>query len=184
SWYAFQSRVYDLCESGDMVALDAVIERALDLIDRARNFRDRAYGPLWRGMRAAQQGRFEDAERHALELLTFVERTKNRKFQGAAGALFWEVRHAQGRLAEIDEATMATPPPADASDRRFATALGVVHHMEMDRETEARVLFDRLAAADFHDVEMGFHFLPTMACAATAAHRLQDRARAGILYDR
>src|SRR5262249_13236129 len=54
----------------------------------------------------------------------------------------------------------------------------------MGREENGRAWFELLAADDFRAIEMGWQFLPTMLLASTVAHRLQDRPRAAILYDR
>ena len=179
-----QCRVLDLCEIGDMPALDAVIDRACIVIDRACESFLAGKKPLWHCMRAANQGRYHDAERFLFELFSFASQSGNRWVQATAGGLFYDIRLAQGRVAEVDAGVLVQQLPDDAPERAMRQAFIALHHLEMERVDEARSLFDALAVGDFPGITLGWHFMMAMALAATVAHRLKDGSRAAVLYDR
>lgn len=181
---ARQARLLDLLEIGDMAGADREIEHLCGLLDRTRWSSLQYFKLLWRGMRASHQGRFAEAERLVLELFASLERGGHLRFSGSAGTQIFALRRAQGRLAEIDAAVLAMAGSTIAVERGAPDAMLGLLHLEMGREDEARAAFERLAADDFGQIEMGWTYLSTISIATTLAHRFRDQARAAVLYER
>lgn len=174
-------RLSDLLELGDMPAVDAQIEDCARQADALRQPVYRWYAALARAMRAMLDGRFDEAERLAGEALAMGQRSHGAIALQSYGGQLLVIRREQGRLAELEpvlQAMVAQSPTAPA----WRSALGFVH-AELDRETEARAEFERLAARDFSDLPRDILWLVMLTVLAETCVFLGDAPRAALLHD-
>ena len=130
---------------------------------------------------ALHDGRFEDAERLIEDTVAIGRRAQ--AWDADASRLFalFVLRREQDRLADIE------------SDLRAALATHgtyrIVHCMMLPvllatgRVEEAHALFDQLAANDFDSFPKDNEWLAAMTLLSETAVALEDRDRAGTLYD-
>jgi class 3 adenylate cyclase/tetratricopeptide (TPR) repeat protein len=126
-------------------------------------------------------GRLQEAERVVTESAQLAGSTGQPDGPLFLALQLFFIRFEQGRLGEVEDLWVA----ARARNPEWATlgaALGFLY-CELDRDDEARTLFEPLANRDFTDIPFDVVWLPTMAVLGDIAAHLGDTARAAILYD-
>ena len=174
-------RITALAELGAMEELRNEITVASDLADELREPAFSGWRLAWDVMFALREGRFEEAERSALQSMPIAQRTQHPGYIGAVAAQFYSLRWAQGRLGELEG--VVTQQLEGNPDLRAWQAALVVLYLDIDREDDAREWFDRLATNDFLDIPLDANWIVTLTLAAHAAYYLRDQARAARLYE-
>jgi tetratricopeptide (TPR) repeat protein len=174
-------RILDLTELGDIPAVDAEIERLAEETEALRHpvfpYRVLSY----RGMRAQMEGRFDDAERLAFDLLAKGRRVSEHNAVTAFAAQAAMLRRVRGPLEQV--ILVIERFAAQYPSMRIWQAVLVPLYAEAGREGDARATLDRLAANDFDDLGESYYWVCTIAFLAEGAALLGDAARAARLYD-
>jgi len=169
-----------LLELGDITGAD----REMDALARHAEELEQPFY-LWRAAislasRALLEGRLEEAERLAREVL---DRGQRAQAQGTAlvfAAQMFAVRREQGRLDELEpifRAFVQQYPRLHASRCTLADL-----YRELGREADARREFERLAANDFADLPQDEVWLTAVTLLSEVCSFLGDARRAGALY--
>ncbi len=156
---------------GDIPAVDRDLDSYARLAAELREPQHLWHVPMLRAMRAMIDGRFEDAERFAVEARAGGERTQEplaQQFFAVQASLRYRL---EGRLEEIAPAIdeMARRYPAIAA-WRIASALT---HADLGQLEEARADFERIAAG-------GFAALPFAAPQWLTAHAILSEVCAAL----
>ncbi|MGH7859056.1 MAG: tetratricopeptide repeat protein, partial [Candidatus Binatia bacterium] len=175
------TRIAAALEFGDVATADREIAAYGQAAEKLRRPAYLWQVPLFAAMRALLAGRFADAERLAEEALRASERGKAAQGPILYLVQLFEIRRAQGRLAELEPAlrALALQYPAIAA---FRTGLALVY-AELGREAEARAELERLAANDFTDLPRDRNWMNAMEELAETCAFLGDRPRAARLYE-
>ena len=172
-------RMRDLLELSRIDELDREIQAYSQLADDLRQ-RHLGYAEAARAMRAMMDGRFEEAERLALEALNLGQsRGDTLAVQGYAIQLT-QIRREQDRFAEMEPVIngfVVTLP--DLALSRCAMALC---YSELERRDDASFHFEQVAQEDFARVRRDPTWLGSMALLSEICVYLGDSARAPILY--
>jgi DNA-binding winged helix-turn-helix (wHTH) protein/tetratricopeptide (TPR) repeat protein len=173
-------RIVTLLELGEVTAMHQEIEAYARCADAARQPRYRWVAAWLRAMEAVLAGRFEEGEALALEALSIGQRVHERYAVRAYGVQLFGLRHAQGRLHEIEPALagFVTAQRADVGWRCSLAAL----YSELGRTGEARAEFEALAADDFAALSEDMFRLAALGILAETCAVLDDAARARTLY--
>jgi class 3 adenylate cyclase/DNA-binding CsgD family transcriptional regulator len=182
---AYMDRIRDLAELGDMQEVEREIVIASDLAEQMREPLSSGLRPLWSCMRAAMQGRYDEAERSVLQLLPVAQRTQNPNLLSTAQVQLAHIRLEQGRLVGGDQFVQQLGE--EAKTMPLVQANLAIFYLETERPEQAREWFERLGAHDFTDIPItgvaSTNWIWTMSLAATASCRLKDQRRAVLLYD-
>jgi AAA ATPase domain len=178
---AHEHRLFLFLELGDMPS----VYRELDAIDRM-NEELRQPAQSWspvnmRAMLALFEGRFGEAEIAISASFRLRGRTTRSDAVLAQALQLFQLRSAQGRLAEIAElvqqaAQQLTWYPV----LRCAVA---VLSCELGSETQARTEFEDIAARDFATLPFDNKWVFSMSLLSEVAYLLGDRHRAKTLYE-
>ncbi|MGH9263880.1 MAG: BTAD domain-containing putative transcriptional regulator [Acidimicrobiales bacterium] len=173
--YLFVAQV----EQGDMAAATATLDAYERLADELRQPLARWEARRFRAMQALLEGRFEDAERLALEALAIGQSVEEPDAMAVFGVQLAIVRWEQDRLAELETALRGFVEEFSESPVwRAALALLV---LELGGEEESRAELERLSEDDFAGLPRNFAWLAGMAMLAQVAARLGDARRASVL---
>ncbi len=175
-------RLVALLELGDLAAADLEIDAYARLAEDLRQPQHLWHVPLLRGMRAAMDGRFEEAVRLAEEARRGGERAEEPLSAQFYALQLSVLRRHQGRIEEMIPAVRAVAEQYPAI-RAWRLAL-VSLLAEMGRLEEARTEFERLAAHEFDDIPVDAQWLPAMSRISHACAHLGDVERARILYEK
>jgi hypothetical protein len=170
-----------LCELDDLPAARRHADAYAELAARLRQPRVQFYVPLHEGMTAILEGRWEDAERCAVEAGELAGQTTNTLAPMLTTAQLGIARVERDRGAEIEEAVRAFAA-RQAAIPAWRAALVLVL-AQAGREAEARDEFERLSARDFADLPRDSLWLAAMWLLARAVSELGDRPRARLLHD-
>jgi tetratricopeptide (TPR) repeat protein len=130
-------------------------------------------------------GRFEEAERLALEGLAIGQRAHYRSTAGAEQAMFgvqvFELRFLQGRLSEVE-------PTVRASVAEYPDIVGwraglASMHSQLGREQEARAEFEKLSEGGFAAMPRDMGWLFTLSLLSEVCAYLGDASAAASLYE-
>ncbi len=143
--------------------------------------------PLLRAMRALIDGRFDDASTLAEEAVaagTRAEETVAAQFYATQIALLRRLRRSPEDEAELSGLTaqlaeLAERFPAIPAWRSSLAAT----HAELGRRSEARAVFEPLAARDFADVPLDAQWAISLTLLSEVAAVLGDAPRARALYE-
>ena len=173
--------VVDLLELGDVQGADIQIAAASKLAEALQR-------PIWlwwtallHGTRAQLDGRFDDAERLALETLEIGRRGQAENAGNYYAQAMFNIRREQGRLSEVEGSVrrfIELYPALVAWRAALAMLL-----LELGRPEEARAEFDALAAAGFEAIPRDANWLIAVTLLAEVGGALGDGARAEALYE-
>ncbi|HEX2047061.1 MAG TPA: BTAD domain-containing putative transcriptional regulator [Acidimicrobiales bacterium] len=173
--YLFVAQV----EEGDMDAAGATLDAYEALAEELRQPLAQWEARRFRAMLALLQGRFEDAERLALEALAIGQSVEEPDAMAVFGVQLAIVRWEQDRLGELETALRGFVEEFSESPVwRAALALLV---LELGAEDESRAELERLSEDDFAGLPRNFAWLAGMAMLAQVADRLGDAGRASVL---
>jgi hypothetical protein len=164
-----------------MRGVDAAIETHARLAAELRVPGYLYWTSVWRTMQTTVAGRFEEAERLALESFTLAQQLGDANAISTMSAQILAIYRQTGRLGEIEESVrnfVAQYP----SLRPWCAALAHVQAV-LGRFDEARRTFAELAARDFADLRRDAFYPVSLALAADACALLGDTGRAHTLYD-
>jgi tetratricopeptide (TPR) repeat protein len=172
-------RFTDLLELGDTRAVDFELGECRRIADRLRDPFHHAHVAVLAATRAALEGRFEDAEAIAEDLVR----------RGGAGPgtgnVFWLVvwmpKRWKGRLGDLAGPLGVIAeqfPGVPALEAALAMAL-----TQEDRVEDVRIHYDRLAETSFGEIPRDQNFLVTASCLAECAAYLNDAAGSRDLYE-
>jgi len=175
--YLFVAQV----ELGDIAAAAVTLDEYETLADELRQPLAQWEARRFRAMQALFDGRFEDAERLALEALAIGQSVEEPDAMAVFGVQLAIVRLEQGRLAELETALRGFVEEFSESPVwRAALALLV---LELGGREEARAEFERLAVDDFAGLPRNFAWLAGVAMLAQVCAALDDAERAAVLID-
>ena len=175
--YLFVAQV----EQGDIGAASATLDAYEALADELRQPLAQWETRRFRAMQALFEGRFQDAERLALEALAIGQSVEEPDAMAVFGVQLAIVRLEQGRLAELETALRGFVEEFSESPAwRAALALLV---LELGGREEARAEFESLAADDFAGLPRNFAWLAGVAMLAQVCAALGDAERAAVLLD-
>ncbi|WP_416140773.1 helix-turn-helix transcriptional regulator [Halomonas sp. HK25] len=174
-WY-----VGDLMEKGDVVAAHGILELHQREAKAWRQPFLQAVGLSAQFMMTLQQGRFDAAERQALENRNMGLRFSPEHAEGVFGVQMFSLHREQGRLGELLPLLrhfVATMPRAAT----WRPALALVY-AELDMAEEARVEFDHLVADDLRVIPRDAMWLTSVTYLAEVCARLDAAEQAATLY--
>jgi tetratricopeptide (TPR) repeat protein len=174
-------RLVDALELGDVPFVVAELEVCVRLAEELRQPPLLHWVGVFRGALMLVLGRFEDAERIAMEAFNVGRRVQ---FHIAAEAFAIQMvllRREQGRLHEAEAGARAYVEKFPAVPA-WRCALAYVS-AEMGHEAEARRQLEQLAAKDFRDLPRDFTWVPALTLLSEVAVTLGDARRAEQLYE-
>ena len=174
-------RLIALLQLGDVAEADREIEIYVRSAEELRQPQHLWHVPLLRGMRAAMDGRFRDAERLAEEARRGAERAQEPLGEQLYELQLAVLRRHQGRMEESIPAVreMAKRYPALRA-WRLALASFLA---DAGRVDEMRAEFEILAAQDFGDIPRDGQWTTAITRIADATALIGDAERAEILYE-
>jgi tetratricopeptide (TPR) repeat protein len=173
-------RIYDLAAIGDVASWSRDLEEH-------QRFADEIGEPFYsynvRAMKTAlavNAGRFEEAERLALEAMQTGQQLGVNNVEGVLGVQMFTIRREQGRLREI------APVLRHFVEERGAGAawrpgLALIY-ADLDQLDAAQSEFERLAADDFAGIPRDSLWQTCLCYLTDVCDRLQDEHRAGVLH--
>jgi tetratricopeptide (TPR) repeat protein len=170
-----------LIERGDLAAAAPDFEAHARLAEELQQHGQRMHTVQLRAMRALLAGRLEEAERLAQEGLAIGQPTQPQLAMAGFGLQLFAMRKEQGRLGEL-EATQKAFAQQYLKMPLIRTALALIYK-QLNRETEARDEFERLAANDFADLPPDWFWLACVTNLAETCAFLHDAQRAATLYE-
>jgi DNA-binding SARP family transcriptional activator/tetratricopeptide (TPR) repeat protein len=157
-------------QGGDLAGFDAALERVARLGEESQDRFLLAHSATWNGLRALLDGRFNEVEDYAAEMLRWAGDDPNVVL--SYGELLFYLRWAQGRLDEIKPALLATSEQTPNLDV-LRVALAIVH-IELNEPSEARAILQDIAAAGVTGGPRGLGWSATLASLAEVSARLGD----------
>jgi class 3 adenylate cyclase len=172
-------RLRDVLEIGPMDEVQREVDDYVRIVD---DFRQRHMGiaEAALAMRAMIQGRFDDAEKLALEALNLGQNRRDGLAPQAFAAQMTVIRREQGRIGEIE-------PIIHGIVTQFPNLIlarcGLAFcYSEGGRYEDARFEFERLAASGFSAIGRDVGWLSAHVLLAEVCVSLDDRDRAAVLY--
>jgi DNA-binding CsgD family transcriptional regulator len=176
---ARHGRIGNLMELGD-------VESALEEFDVYSTSADKLKQPIYlfhalviRAKLALHSGEMERAERLSVEALAMGQRAGYPAVR-TVGVQLFALRREQGRLEEL-EASAKRIVEVFPTVPGFAASLASLY-MEIEREADARAVFERLALDGFEAIPKDWFWLISMSLLAHVCSYLRDARRAGALY--
>ncbi len=170
-----------LCELDDLPGARRHSDTYAELAARVRQPRVQMYVPLQQGMIAILEGRWEDAERSAIQAGELAGQTTNTMAPLLTTAQLGIARVEQDRGAEIEPAVRAFATHKTAMPAWRAALVLVL--AQAGRHAEASDELERIAAQDFADLPRDTLWLPAMWLLARATAELGDAGRARRLHE-
>ena len=175
-------RLVALLALGDVPEADIELDTYAHSAEELRQPQHLWHVPLLRGMRAAMEGRFDDAERLADEARRGGERAQEPLSAQLYALQMAVLRRHQGRM---EESIPAVREMAERYPAIRAWRLALVSFLaDAGRGEEMRAEFDRLAAHDFEDIPLDGQWLTAVTRIADACAHLRDAGRGAILYEK
>jgi hypothetical protein len=175
---ARHQRALALLELGDVEGFDSEVRALERIIRRAAYWYHNMYLALWRGMRALLDGRLEEVEPMAQELLGHARHEPN-VVNLYLGQFFWLAR-AQGRQTDL-RAAMLAALEANPGIPGFRCALALIH-ADLDELDDARQHLDELAPSRFAALPRDATFTMTLTALAEVCVRAGSAEHAQTLY--
>jgi len=179
----------DFLEAGDIAAAEGEIQAHGRLADELRQKIYIGYSAMFRAMQALWQGRFDDAERSAVEAETIGRTIGHRLAEGLFFAQQFRILWERGELAPLEDAmgsmrsSLGSTGLLTASSTPGVTATFAFALAEFGRTDEARSLLDVLAGDDVRAIPRGYHWLVAIGHLAGTAVMVGDERRAAALYE-
>jgi DNA-binding SARP family transcriptional activator len=164
----------------DRAGLDVELDSLARLADELRQPAQLWYVGTWRTMLALMEGRFQQAEQLISETLALGQRAENWHAPVSQRLQLFVLRHAQGRLAEL-EGTISRSVHEYPALLRFRCALAHLHG-QLGREREARTVLDGLLARDLSREHVDSEWLFTISLLSDPCASLGDDDAAATLY--
>jgi class 3 adenylate cyclase len=172
-------RIRDLLELGQIEDLDREVQTYARMTAELRQ-QHLGYTQATLAMRAMMDGRFDDAERLALEALNLGQNRHDGMAAQVYATQISLIRREQDRLAEMEPIikTFVVQFP----DLVFARCALAFCYSESKRRDDAALHFEHLAQSDFARVRRDYSWLAAMALLAETGVFLSDAPRAESLY--
>lgn len=176
----YHTRLVALQEAGDMATAIAELEAHGRLADELRQPYYQWHVMVFRAMRAALEGRFDDSEALAHQARGFGLRAEAPNAMQVFSLQMAHLRRAQGRLdeAEAEVRVALAQYPALPIWRCLSMALVC----EAGRQTEARSTLERYARDGFAGIPADLFWLANIALLSEVCACLGDADRAAALY--
>jgi DNA-binding SARP family transcriptional activator len=139
------------------------------------------YSTVMRSLIPLVRGEFAEAEQLANEALEIGQRAQSWDAAFSHSILLFAVRREQGRLEEVDQ-LVRTYVDEYAGYRSFRCLVPLID-CELGRTDEAHIRFEELAGEGFDALPRDAEWVFNVSVLAQVAVYLDDRARAGMLYD-
>ena len=139
------------------------------------------YSAVMRSLIPLIRGEFAEAEQLADEALQLGRRAQSWDAAFSHCILLFAVRREQGRLEEVDQ-LVQTSIDEYAGYRSFRCLVPLID-CELGRKDDARTRFEELAVDGFGVLPRDGEWVFNLSVLAQVAVHLDDRARAGTLYD-
>ena len=179
--WAHAWRIVIFLEIGERAAADREIEAQSRIGEALRQPLHRYHAVMHEGMQALLDGRFEDAEQRGQQLLEIGGSTRSQDPVLAFGAQRFVLLREQGRLDEMEAGVKAFVQEYPGLPA-WRAALCLIY-AELDREAEARVEFEQLAADDFAQFPRDTNWPAALSMLAEVCAFLRDSRRARMLHD-
>ena len=177
---AYNWRLFDLIELGDIQAVDRELAVHTQLVEELRQPFYLYIHATCRAMRAIFVGRFEEGERLAQQALTIGRRLRGHDALGIFGVQMFTLRREQGRLQELAPVVRHfVQMSSEAATWRPGLAL---MYSELGLEQETRTEFEHLAAHDFADIPRDARWVACLVYLSEVCTFLGDARRAAVLY--
>jgi eukaryotic-like serine/threonine-protein kinase len=172
-------RIRDLLELGQIEHLDRELQTYTQMTAELRQ-QHLGYAEAMLTMRAMMDGRFDEAERLALDALNLGQNRHDGMAAQVYATQISLIRREQDRLAEMEPIikTFVVQFP----DLVFARCALAFCYSESKRRDDAALHFEHLAQNDFSRVRRDFSWLAAMALLSEASVFLSDTQRAETLY--
>ncbi|MGH7805264.1 MAG: hypothetical protein ACREQJ_13030, partial [Candidatus Binatia bacterium] len=173
-------------EMGDGAAADRDVERHLRLAEASRQPYHRWLVAIARAARAFHAGRLDEAERHAVDVLTAASALWGRDADPGVLSLDWGITPAIRRTRHlVTEEEIATYDALASSGPSRATwQISLIWlYVGAGRFDEARRGLEQLAGHGISEVPRHIEWLSSMCRLGESAARIGDHARARELYE-
>jgi DNA-binding CsgD family transcriptional regulator len=177
---AYNWRLFDLMELGDMPAVDKELAVLTQLVEELRQPFYLYIHTTFRAMRATFLGYFEEGERLAQQAFAIGQRLRGQDALGIFGVQMFTLRREQGRLQELAPVVrhFVQTSPESATWR---PGLALIYS-ELGFEQETRTEFEHLAAHDFADIPRDARWVACLVYLSEVCAFLGDARRATTLY--
>jgi DNA-binding CsgD family transcriptional regulator len=177
---AYNWRLFDLIELGDMQAVDRELVVLTRLVEELRQPFYLYIHVTFQAMRATFLGHFEEGERLAQQALAIGQRLRGQDALGLFGVQMFTLRREQGHLQELAPVVRRfVQVSPEISTWRPGLAL---IYSELGLEQEARTEFEHLATHDFVDIPRDARWVACLVYLSEVCAFLGDARRAAVLY--
>ena len=173
-------RVHSFWQLGDRAGVDVELDRLARLADELRQPAQRWHVSTGYTMLALVEGRFAEAEELIAETLALGREATSWNAVVTHRLALFGLRHAQCRLAELEEVIGRSVHEYPAL-LRFPCALAHLYG-ELGRERELRAVFDPLLARDLAHEHLDAEWLFSICLLSDPCAFLRDREAAAKLY--
>jgi len=179
-FHAAVNRVLSCVEAGDIAEVDrglAIMSRVAEDLDQPAlhwQLNMRTY------FRALLAGRIGEAEELVTRALQYGQMSGQPDATMIFGGQLFLVRYDQGRVEEL-EPVIAQTVAEDPGQPVFRAVLALTY-CEVDRQDDARRLFQRDAANDFADIPYDSNWLAGICIFSEVCSQLGEKAAAEVLY--
>ena len=163
---------------GDVERVDEELPALLAVSEKSRDPRQILQSRWWPIVRLVMEGKWDDAESDAHELLETGDRYQIPRV--AWPGLLFIMRRVQGRLSEIETLVRASVRRSPMAWWHAGLALTLC---EEDRHDGAREELDELVAKDLDDVARDWMWPMLLGLLGQCAHELADQSLANLVYD-
>jgi DNA-binding SARP family transcriptional activator len=156
---------------GDLAGFDATLERVARLGEDKQDRFLLATAAMWRGLRALLDGRFDEVEHHAAEMLRWARDDAGfiSNHAGLLASLWWD----EGKLEELKPLLIAATQQGSGLVDSVRSALALVY-IDLDEPDEARAHVAEIVAAGITGGARGLGWSVTLAMLAEVCARLGD----------
>jgi len=181
SFHGRQVRLSCLLERCDIEPVDRELEAMIALAGELRQPVYRWRTSCLRAMRAIREARFDEAERLAEEAFAIGKTASGQEIATVVyeAAQMFALRLGQGRLAEVEEATLDFTRSYPWIQPWRLPLL----YSELGREEEARAELERQTSGDLRDFPRDGLWITRIAALSHACALVADTTRARLLYD-
>jgi tetratricopeptide (TPR) repeat protein len=179
--HALRTRFSGYCQLDEMPAAYADFCQWQELADQLKDPIAAVVDRWLRGTMAMLEGRFDDAETLITEGFHLGQETRDRNSFGAFAMTMSELRHLQGRVAELLNPIIAAKELYPLG-KNWADAVLAGTFADLGMRAEARACLDRIDPADPMVLPLNLTWLMAMGMLARACYRLDDRAKAEVVY--
>ncbi|NQU07725.1 MAG: protein kinase, partial [Candidatus Abyssubacteria bacterium] len=174
------------CVQGDIAASDADLAVLKDRAAETAHPTTKRDIRFTEATRALMMGRFEEAERLALEVFALGQKVNEVQAAQYLGTIMYSLRWLQGRLDEADPydaVRSLTRKYSELRDSSVYSAVRTHFYLMLGREEKAREVFEHLAVDDFAALPRHWGMPVVLRYLSEVAAALGDTRRAAQLYD-